>query len=151
MASSPCGYRGLHHIHESEPVETPADRISWAGRPTEAQAAPLAPTSPRVRGEVDLRAEPLRSEASRVRGPARDSERVEAPPHPDSFAPLRFAWNPTSPRTRGEVEPAAHESPHIAAKPTRLTLRHLLPPLPACGARSTSVTQGRQSCERRCR
>src|SRR5262245_38718307 len=61
-------------------------------------------TSPRLRGEVDLRAERQRSEASRVRGRFHGLRLVETPPHPDSFAPLRFARNPTSPRTRGEVE-----------------------------------------------
>src|SRR5207237_10692751 len=59
--------------------------------------------SPRVRGEVDLRAERQRSEASRVRGRFRTVGLADTPPHPDSFAPLRFARNPTSPRTRGEV------------------------------------------------
>src|SRR5215510_3907717 len=68
-----------------------------------ATRAPLAPTSPRVRGEVDLRAEPLRSEANRVRGLVDKLRLAETPPHPDSFAPLRCARNPTSPRTRGEV------------------------------------------------
>jgi protein ImuB len=70
--------------------------------------AQLAPTSPRVRGEVDLRAERERSDASRVRGRSRESEPVESPPHPDSFAPLRCARNPTSPRVRGEVEQAGN-------------------------------------------
>jgi len=51
--------------------------------------APLAPTSPRVRGEVDLQAERKRSEASRVRGRFREPELVGTPPHPDSIA--RFA------------------------------------------------------------
>jgi hypothetical protein len=36
-----------------------------------------APTSPRVRGEVE------RAERARVRGPLRESEPVERPPHPD--------------------------------------------------------------------
>src|SRR5262247_682319 len=64
-------------------------------------------TSPRVRGEVDLQAEPLRSEANRVRGRSHRLRLAETPPHPDSFAPLRCARNPTSPRTRGEVAYAA--------------------------------------------
>src|SRR5215813_4170760 len=45
-------------------------------------------TSPRVRGEVDLQAEPLRSEANRVRGRSHWLRLVETPPHPDSFASL---------------------------------------------------------------
>src|SRR5215475_1014590 len=45
-------------------------------------------TSPRVRGEVDLRAEPLRSEANRVRGRVHKLRLAAAPPHPDSFAAL---------------------------------------------------------------
>src|SRR5262245_5573852 len=69
-------------------------------------------TSPRVRGEVDLRAEHLRSEANRVRG-HRDKLRLAAtPPRPDSFAPLRCTRNPTSPRTRGEVEQVAITALH---------------------------------------
>src|SRR5262245_25650605 len=64
-------------------------------------------TSPRLRGEVDLRAEPLRSEANRVRGLVRKLRLAATPPHPDSFAPLRCARNPTSPRTRGEVAQVA--------------------------------------------
>src|SRR5262245_26915743 len=64
-------------------------------------------TYPRTRAEVDLRAKPLRSGASRVRGRFHRLRIAEAPPHPDSFAPLRCARNPTSPRTRGEVEQAA--------------------------------------------
>src|SRR5262245_40023790 len=43
-------------------------------------------TSPRVRGEVDLQAEPLRSEANRVRGLVHRLRLAETPPHPDSFA-----------------------------------------------------------------
>src|SRR5499426_3132755 len=61
-------------------------------------------TSPRVRGEVDLRAEHVRSEANRVRGHLDKLRLAATPPRPDSFAPLRCARNPTSPRTRGEVE-----------------------------------------------
>src|SRR5262245_59059121 len=38
-------------------------------------------TSPRVRGEVDLRAEPLRSEANRVRGRVHKLRLAAAPPH----------------------------------------------------------------------
>src|SRR5262245_9627977 len=45
-------------------------------------------TSPRLRGEVDLRAEPLRSEANRVRGLVRKLRLAATPPHPDSFAAL---------------------------------------------------------------
>src|SRR5262247_2145841 len=45
-------------------------------------------TSPRVRGEVDLRAERERSDANRVRGPPRKLRLVATPPHPDSFAAL---------------------------------------------------------------
>src|SRR5262249_29980109 len=66
----------------------------------------LAPPRP-AWGEVDLRAEHLRSQASRVRGRSHRLRLAEAPPHPDSIAPLRYARNPTSPRTRGEVEYAA--------------------------------------------
>src|SRR5262245_27945328 len=72
-----------------------------------ATRAPLAPTSPRARGEVDLQAEPLRSEANRVRGLVDKLRLSETPPHPDSFAPLRCARNPTSPRARGEVAQVA--------------------------------------------
>src|SRR5262245_56291206 len=67
-------------------------------------------TYPRTRAEVDLRAKPLRSGASRVRGRFHRLRIAEAPPHPDSFAPLRCARNPTSPRTRGEAEQAAPPS-----------------------------------------
>src|SRR5262249_55497892 len=73
---------------------------SWFGRAT-------CSTSPRLRGEVDLRAELLRSEASRVRGRFHRLKLAETSPRPDSCAPLRFAWNPTSPRKRGEVEKIA--------------------------------------------
>src|SRR5262245_46028499 len=45
-------------------------------------------TALRVRGEVDLRAEPLRSEANRVRGLVRKLRLAATPPHPDSFAAL---------------------------------------------------------------
>src|SRR5215813_14674194 len=45
-------------------------------------------TSPRVRGEVDLRAEQLRSEANRVSGRSHRLRLAELPPHPDSFAAL---------------------------------------------------------------
>src|SRR5262245_992433 len=45
-------------------------------------------TSPRVRGEVDLRAEPWRSEANRVRGLVHKLRPAATPPHPDSFAAL---------------------------------------------------------------
>src|SRR5262245_1339291 len=45
-------------------------------------------TSPRVRGEVDLRAEPWRSEANRVRGLVHKLRLAATPPHPDSFAAL---------------------------------------------------------------
>ena len=79
-------------------------------------AVPRAPTSPRLRGEVDLRA--LLREASRVRGHFQALGLADKPPHPDSVAPLRVAWNPTSPRKRGEVwralrarqQAAPHES-----------------------------------------
>src|SRR5262245_19594127 len=53
-----------------------------------ATRGPLAPTSPRVRGEVDLRAEPWRSEANRVRGLVHKLRFAATPPHPDSFAAL---------------------------------------------------------------
>src|SRR5262245_30083282 len=39
-------------------------------------------------GEVDLRAEPLRSEANRVRGLVHKLRLAATPPHPDSFAAL---------------------------------------------------------------
>src|SRR5262247_2446564 len=45
-------------------------------------------TSPRVRGEVDLRAEPWRREANRVRGLVHKLRPAATPPHPDSFAAL---------------------------------------------------------------
>src|SRR5262245_66648058 len=77
-------------------------------------------TSPRVRGEVDLRAEPLRSEANRVRGPFHSLRLAATPPHPDSFAPLRFAWNPTSPRPRGEGAQAACAQPNPPARSPRM-------------------------------
>src|SRR5215475_15762795 len=56
-------------------------------------------TSPRVRGEVDLRfnrlrAERQRSEASRVRGYFPRLGLAATPPRPDSFAPLRFGIRP---------------------------------------------------------
>jgi hypothetical protein len=73
-------------------------------------AVPHTPTSPRLRGEVDSRAKRKRSEASRVSGRFHTLRLAATPPHPDSVAPLRFAWNPTSPRKRGEVEQVApHE------------------------------------------
>src|SRR5262245_34602970 len=77
-------------------------------------------TSPRVRGEVDLRAELLRSEAKRVRGPFHSLRLAATPPHPDSFAPLRFARNPTSPRTRGEVAQVACALPKRSAGSSRV-------------------------------
>src|SRR5215467_2819019 len=53
---------------------------------------PLAPPLP-VRAEVDLQAERQPSEASRVRGRFHRLRLAEAPPRPDSIAPLplRFA------------------------------------------------------------
>src|SRR5262245_62361283 len=45
-------------------------------------------TSPRVRGEVDLRAESWRREANRVRGLVHNLRLAATPPHPDSFAAL---------------------------------------------------------------
>src|SRR5215208_181353 len=60
------------------------DRNVFPCSPIEDSDAPLAPTSPRVRGEVDLRAH-LR-EASRVRGRFDGLRLAETPPHPDSFA-----------------------------------------------------------------
>src|SRR5262245_18305028 len=51
-------------------------------------------TSPRLRGEVDLRA--LLREASRVRGPIRTLGLASKPPHPARKGA------PTSPRKRGE-------------------------------------------------
>src|SRR5262245_2092979 len=53
-------------------------------------------TSPRVRGEVDLRAEPLRSEANRVRGLVHKLRLAATPPHPDSFAALGIRPLPAS-------------------------------------------------------
>src|SRR5499426_3423155 len=53
-----------------------------------AMRAPLAPTSPRMRGEVDLRAEPWRSEANRVRGLVHKLGLAARPAKPDSFAAL---------------------------------------------------------------
>src|SRR5262245_65045680 len=47
------------------------------------------------------------SEANRLRGLGPRLGLAEAPPHPDSIAPLRCARNPASPRTRGEVERVA--------------------------------------------
>src|SRR5262245_32622916 len=44
-------------------------------------ASAACSTSPRVRGEVDLRAELLRSEASRVRGLVHKLRLAAAPPH----------------------------------------------------------------------
>src|SRR5262245_50077293 len=77
-------------------------------------------TSPRVRGEVDLRAELLRSEANRVRGPFHSLRLAATPPHPDSFAPLRFARNPTSPRNRAEVAQVACALPKRSAESSRV-------------------------------
>src|SRR5262249_46949686 len=45
-------------------------------------------TSPRVRGEVDLRAEPWRREANRVRGLVHKLRPAATPPHPEPFAAL---------------------------------------------------------------
>src|SRR5262245_22534215 len=58
-------------------------------------------TSPRVRGEVDLRAERERSDANRVRGPPRKLRLAATPPHPDQVR------GRLSPRTRGEVAQVA--------------------------------------------
>jgi len=101
--------------------------------------ARLAPTSPRVRGEVDLQAEHLRSEASRVRGHFHDPGQAATPPHPDSIAPLRCARNPTSPRTRGEVEQAAPPSEISAFSEVTIVppggMREALAPLPVAALR----------------
>src|SRR5262245_36615520 len=51
-------------------------------------ASAACSTSPRLRGEVDLRAEPWRSEANRVRGLVHKLRLAATPPHPDSFAAL---------------------------------------------------------------
>src|SRR5262245_20768892 len=61
-----------------------------------AMRAPLAPTSPRMRGEVDLRAEPWRSEANRVSGLFDNLRLAATPPHPDSFAALGILPLPAS-------------------------------------------------------
>src|SRR5262249_724463 len=91
--------------------------LTMRAMPTSPERADRATrlTSPRLRGEVDLRAELLRSDASRVRGRFPKLGLAETPPHPDSIAPLRFARHPTphqvrgrpSPRKRGEVEQVA--------------------------------------------
>src|SRR5262245_34451902 len=62
-------------------------------------------TSPRVRGEVDLRAEPLRSEANRVRGLVHKLRLAATPPHRDSVAPLHCARNPPPDQVRGRLSP----------------------------------------------
>src|SRR5262245_54809868 len=51
-------------------------------------------TSPRVRGEVDLRAEPWRREANRVRGLVHKLRLAVTPPRPDSS--LRSESDPGS-------------------------------------------------------
>src|SRR5262245_23411477 len=63
------------------------DRI-WLAAWRLATRAPIRPTSPRVRGEVDLRAEPLRSEANRVRWLVHKLRLAETTRHPDFFPPL---------------------------------------------------------------
>src|SRR5262247_2746611 len=66
-----------------------------------------------------LQAERQRSEASRVRGRFPRLRLAEAPPHPDSIAPLRCARNPTSPRARGEVAQVAWPSLTLPASDRR--------------------------------
>src|SRR5262245_56869018 len=71
-------------------------------------------TYPRTRAEVDLRAKPLRSGASRVRGRFHRLRIAEAPPPPDSFAPLRCARDPTPPPPPGgggQTAPPGHRKP----------------------------------------
>src|SRR5215831_5470914 len=80
--------------------------------PVDCRGRATRSTSPRLRGEVDLRAERLRREASRPRGRFHRPGLADAPPYPDSFAPLHRARNPTSPRKRGEVERAACSWPN---------------------------------------
>src|SRR5215813_917771 len=87
------------------------------------QGAPSSP-SPRLRGEVDLRAEPWRSEANRVRGLVHKLRLAATPPHPDSFAALGIRPLPA----RGRA---------IAFGSLLGGAKAPLPPLlPACGERS---------------
>src|SRR5499426_1390684 len=61
-------------------------------------------TSPRVRGEVDLRAEPWRKRSKSGEGACPQAQTRGYAPSPGF---LRCARNPTSPRTRGEVAQVA--------------------------------------------
>jgi protein ImuB len=108
---------------------------AWAVARFADEAMALPPTSPRLRGEVDLRAERERSDASRVRGPFHEPGLAATPPHPDSCASLRFAGNPTSPRQRGEVEQADSACPDNLFLIPSGEMRAALAPLPVAALR----------------
>src|SRR5262245_19518479 len=65
----------------------------------EGKAKPLAPASPRVRGEVGFRAK----RRNPGEGGLRESEPVEPPPHPICFASQELRLQIDLSRTRGEV------------------------------------------------
>src|SRR5262245_29155258 len=64
-------------------------------------------TSPAARGEVGFRAELLRSDGIRVRGPLRESEPVQTPPHPTCFAQRRSQVDLSPHAGRGGARGAA--------------------------------------------
>ena len=70
------------------------------------QARPL-PACRRLQGEVDLRAERMRSDASRVWGDSTGSDSRQRPLTRIPSLRLRCARNPTSPRKRVEVAQVA--------------------------------------------
>src|SRR5262245_64096760 len=93
-------------------------------------ARAASPPPPRGRGEVDLRAEPLRSEANRVRGLVHRLRLAATPPHPDSFAALGIRPLPARGRAIAYGSLLGDGNAPLA------------PPLPACGERSICGSTG---------
>src|SRR5215510_411297 len=105
----------------------------------------LLPTSPRLRGEVDLRAEQLRSEANRVRGHFHRLRLAVAPPHPDSCAALGIRPLPA----RGERWRKWH---HLyVTPPPRRHRRADRARLPACRRDGAPRRRRGPSCRNRVR
>ena len=131
LVGSPSRVRGAHSGRE-RPLEQ-------GGAGSQRQGGVIGRSRPLAAGggEVDLRAEHLRSEASRVRGlPAGTGSRRRPLPSQSLWRllaripslRLRFARNPTSPRKRGEVVQAARRLPQqrsrgASALPYRCGLR----------------------------
>src|SRR5215475_2570811 len=79
--STPDQVRGRPRIKSGAGPPLSGEGIAYGSLLGGGSARAACSTSPRVRGEVDLRAEPLRSEANRVRGLVRRLRLAATPPH----------------------------------------------------------------------